>query len=422
MGIPFYFATLLKNHAGICTVLKKTKKVDFFGIDFNCLIHRYLEDAEPIKSVIKATQNILSRVCVGKTIYIALDGLVQYGKIVQQRYRRFKTKEYAHFDRNQISPDTPYMRELESELRKNFPSAIISSTQEAGEGEHKIFAEMRKEPRSSVCIYGLDADLILLSMFNSSPDFTLLRESSEFGDPNTEFSLLSIPRLVEQLPIPIDQYLPLCVLCFGNDFMPNLGLFSLREDGYARALEIFKKSGADLNTEDGRFKFLKMASEIETTVLQERIKLRRRPAEKAILGKDIHSFSRKYGLHILDGVHDMEPVAESFWKTFHWTMHYFKRNEVLNWDWVYPYPDAPLIQDLVQYYETQPEAGELNFKIINQLQFILPAKSLRIARRVVMFQDEFYSESRLQWMKRHDWEVKPYISLPWTNVTSVSLH
>jgi 5'-3' exonuclease len=314
------------------------------------------------------------------------------------------------------------MRELEKEIRIRFPYAILSSTQEPGEGEHKIFTEMKKTQRKRVCIYGLDADLILLSMFNSLPDFVLLRESSEFGDDETEFSVLSIPRLTEQLPIPIDQYLALCVLCFGNDFMPNLGMFSLREDGYARALNVYKRSGADLNTEEGRYKFLSLAKKEEIPVLEERVKLRRRPYEKAILGKNTSTFSKQYNLHILDGVQNIEPVIESFWKTFHWTMHYFKTNEVLDWDWVYPYADAPLVQDLTEFYETQPTKTELKFNIRNQLQFILPSKSLRKAKRRVLYQDEFYSETRLQWMKRHDWEVKPYMSLPWTNVTSICLH
>jgi 5'-3' exoribonuclease 1 len=170
-----------------------------------------------------------------------MDGLVPYGKMVQQRYRRFKIKEESEFDRNQISPDTPYMRELEQKIRSKFPDIILSSTQEPGEGEHKIFNELRKKERKSICVYGLDADLILLSMFNSSTEFTLLRESTEFNDKSSEFTLLSIPKLIEQLPIPLEQYLHLCVLCFGNDFMPNIGMFSLREDGYSRALDIFNK-------------------------------------------------------------------------------------------------------------------------------------------------------------------------------------
>ena len=345
-----------------------------------------------------------------------------------------KNDREGTFDRNQISPDTPYMRKLEKELSCRFPYVKISTTQEEGEGEHKIFTELKSIPeneREKICIYGLDADLILLSLFNAnlaSGEFSLLRESGEFNDPTlkgAEFSKMYINKLIDQLPIPIDQYLALSVLCFGNDFMPSLGIFSLREDGYARALDFYKCSGSpDLQTEEGRNKFLEYSKKQEIPILQERIRLRKRPEERAIVGKDIHSISRKYGLHILDGVENMEPVIEAFWKTFHWTMHYFKNNTVLNWNWVFPYPDAPLIQDLAEYYETDCEPGNLDYTITKQLQFILPLKCLKTTKRKSIFPDEIYTETRIPWMKNYDWEMKPAISLPWNpnyDLTSVSL-
>ena len=208
MGIPFYFASLIRNHPGI-TRIARDLQVDVLGIDFNCLIHRYLHVTDPIKSVLDALDHILKHTCRAKKVIIALDGLVPYGKIVQQRYRRFRIKDSEAFDKNQISPDTPYMRALEEEIRRRFPDVQLSPTQEPGEGEHKIFQEIKKIPeadRKSICIYGLDADLILLSLFNHklSAELTLLRESGEFNDPSlkqAEFSLLDIQKLILTLPM-----------------------------------------------------------------------------------------------------------------------------------------------------------------------------------------------------------------------------
>ena len=434
MGIPFYFASLSKAHKGIIQSVKKDQPltVDVFVIDFNCLIHRYLKDEDPYTSILDALQHIMDTVCKSKLVIITMDGLVPYAKIVQQRYRRFRVKEAELFDRNQISPDTPYMRSLEEAIRKRF-QVQLSPTQEPGEGEHKIFQEIKKIPeadRKSVCIYGLDADLILLSLFNHklSTELTLLRESGEFNDPSlkqAEFSLLDIQKLILTLPMDIEQYLTMSVLCFGNDFMPSLGIFSLREDGYGRALEYYTKSGKpDLTTEEGRATFLDYAAEKEIGVLKERIKLRKQPFERAIVGRAGDCISVKYGLHILDGVTNMEPVVDSFWKTFHWTMYYFKTNEVLDWGWVYPYPDAPLIQSIVELYETDSNPSPLNYKVTNQLQIILPSKSLHVAKRRVIYPDEFYEETRETWMKKYDWEMKPRISIPWNPsfaLTSVCL-
>lgn len=438
MGIPFYFASLSKSHKGIIDAVKKNipMEVDVFVVDFNCLIHRYIKDDNPIHSVLEALEYIMNNVCKSRQLIIAIDGLVPYAKIVQQRFRRMriKTDEQGVFDRNQISPDTPYMRELEVALRSKFPYAIINGTGIPGEGEHKLIHELQKLPsdqRRTISVYGLDADLILISLQHhalSNPHgMWLLRESAEFNDPKlkqAEFATLSIWKLLRELPMPIEQYIVLSILCFGNDFMPNLGMFSLREDGYDRALHMFSQAGnPNLLTTDGRQKFLQIASEKEIAILKERIGLRKRPEEKAILGKDSTLFSYKYGIHVLDGVTDMRPVVEAYWKTFHWTWHYFKTGNPMNWYWVYPYADAPLVTDIVQYAEctTCHEKG-LTFNVTRQLQFIMPHTSLRISKKRILYPDELHTETRNPWMKRHDWEMKPRISLPWNpeySLTSV---
>jgi len=419
MGIPFYFASLIRSHAGIVRTIKRIE-VDILAVDFNCFIHRYLKDEDPYQSIIKAFEYLVQNICFAQEIVIALDGLVPYAKIVQQRYRRMRPKsEIGIFDRNQISPGTPYMRELENQLKLRFPFAKISTTAEPGEGEHKLFNKIDTTSKR-VCVYGLDADLILICLKNSLPtnSLVLLRESSEFNDPSlkdAEFSILDLKMLLLEIPLEINQYLALSVICFGNDFMPNLGIFSLREGGYERALEFYKESGnPDLLTFEGRSAFLEYAGEREISIFKDIISRRKRPEEKAIMGKDGSNFSRRYGLHILDGVINMQPVVDAYWKTFHWTLFYFMNGYTNNWEWYYPYPDAPLITDILQYDESShPKLKELNYTIKNQLQFILPMSSLREAKRLKMFRDEVYHESRHPWMKRNDWEMKPRISLPW---------
>jgi 5'-3' exonuclease len=297
----------------------------------------------------------------------------------------------------------------------------------------KELQNLREHQRKSICIYGLDADLILIALQHhklSAPNtMWLLRESGEFNDPKlkeAEFATLSVWKLLTELPLPIDQYIVLCIMCFGNDFMPNLGMFSLREDGYDRAIHIYEQSDApDLTTIQGRNTFLTFSSERELKVLKERIALRKRPEEKGVIGKTDSLISKKYGLHILDGIRNMAPVVEAYWKTFHWTLYYFQKSEPMNWYWVYPYNDAPLLQDIVnlkeiEYNDIQP----VNFSVREQLSFIMPTKSLRLAKRLVKYPDELYQETRNPWMKRHDWEMKPRISLPWNpeyNLTTVTI-
>ena len=424
MGIPYYFVSLIRAHKNVVSRVRAKLQPDILAIDFNCLIHNYMDDARPIESVVEALLKLLDETCQPKLLYIAMDGLVPYGKIVQQRYRRFRTPEGAPiFDRNQISPGTPYMKELDQAVRARLPHAVVSSTDRPGEGEHKLFEWMKTleaPQRQNTVVYGLDADLILLSLTQTAlcPQLWLLRENPSFQSKVEGFSVLSVHALAGVLPIPPQRYVALCVLCFGNDFMPPLGMFSLREGGHERAVECYLQAGSpDLLTPAGRQAFLRAAATQEFKVYQQKIVARQNPAERAILSTDAKHFEARYNLHILDGVEDTRQVVHAFWKTFHWTLHYFYENECLDWNWVYPYAEAPLVSQIVRYEESVPAWSGLapQFTVTKQLQFILPQASLRRAHKRVMFPDEFYSEetdTRIPWMRKFQWECEPRISLP----------
>ena len=406
MGIPYYVASLVKQHKHIQKNVEKVES-DVLGIDFNCFIHTYLKSSNPIGSIVVALHEFLSTRVETKKVYIAFDGLVPMAKMVQQRYRRFRKSETTEeFDKHQISPGTPYMKELAKTLRFIFPDVIISDTLERGEGEHKIFQWLRTLPaeqRRSICIYGLDADLVLIALAQHTlGDIYLFRERPEEG-----FSTLSISGLKSVLPLNLEQYLRMSILCFGNDFMPNLPMFSLREDGYARALFYADKDTAH---KDERKVFLKRAKD----------------SDRRIISTDGHAIESRYACQMMDGVLDWEPVVHAFWKTFEWTLHYFKTSEVLDWEWYYPYPEAPLMTVLSEFDVLNTfdwECPEPRMTVEDQLQFILPSHSLSKTGLKPKYPDELYNEeteTRHPFMKRYAWECDPFISLPRGTLTSVS--
>ena len=404
MGIPFYVASLLRTHKHI---QKKCTRVDadVFALDFNCFIHTYLKSDNPVGSIVVALEEMMTTMIHAKRVYLAFDGLVPYSKMVQQRYRRMRRQEPADFDKHQISPGTPFMRDLADALRFLYPNIVISDTLEPGEGEHKMFRWFRTLPeneRKNICIYGLDADLVLISIAQSHlGNIQLLRET-----PDNDFATISVSAIKAVLPVDPETYVKMCILNFGNDFMPALGMFSLREEGYARALYYADKTTAGRD---------------EKKVLMKRAKT----SDRHIVAPDGYALESRYSVHVMDGVLNWEPVVHAFWKTYEWTYHYFTTSEVLDWRWYYPYPEAPLVETLDAYERPTSfswDCPEPDYTVDDQLQFILPSHSLNgIPQK---YPDELYDEqkeTRHPWMKRFAWECDPWVSLPW-ELTTVSAY
>lgn len=407
MGIPYYIASLLKAHKHIQQkCLPGTPlEVDCLGIDFNCFLHSYLRAENPVGSIVSAFHDLITDVVRAKKVFVAFDGVVPYAKIVQQRYRRMRRGETGDFDKHQISPGTPYMREVADTLRFIYPEVIISDTLEPGEGEHKIFTWLRSLPeseRKTTLIYGLDADLVVIALAQSDvSDIKLLREQ-ETG----EYQTLAIRGLRDILPTDVPTFVRMS-LQFGNDFLPNLAMFSLREDGYSRAVYHLQTPPTP---KDERNVLLKRAKD----------------SDRRIVAPDGLALEARVGCQLMDGVIDWEPVCYAYWKTCAWVYHYFTTSEVLDWDWVYPYPEAPLLTTLESY----PRPTEFDWgsptptlTVDCHLSYILPESSLVRAGYTPTYPDELYdeeTETRHPWMRRFAWECDPWVSIPFGSLTSVT--
>lgn len=214
---------------------------------------------------------------------MAVDGVAPRAKMNQQRGRRFRSAKdaetleqkarekgeelpkEARFDSNCITPGTVFMARLNEQLKffvqnkistdKLWQSCkvILSGHETPGEGEHKIMDYIRYmkshpnyNPNTRHCLYGLDADLIMLGLCTHEPHFSLLREEVRFGKKakrkNTPehitFYLLHLSLMREYLELeflPLKNSLPfgydmekiiddwvLMGFLVGNDFIPHL--------------------------------------------------------------------------------------------------------------------------------------------------------------------------------------------------------
>ena len=188
------------------------------------------------------------------------------------------------FDSNCITPGTVFMHRLNEQLKYYISkkisedsawrdvSVILSGYDTPGEGEHKIMEYIRNaksspnyNPNTRHCLYGLDADLIMLGLVSHEPHFVLLREEVKFGparkkapkETKQTFIMLHLSLLREylnyefkeldgklQFPFDFEKCLDDYVLLsyfIGNDFLPNLPDLHVNEGGMDLLFQIYKK-------------------------------------------------------------------------------------------------------------------------------------------------------------------------------------
>lgn len=298
MGIPKYFRYITTTFDSLLLKTNDTKvKIANLYFDMNCMIHpcvrnvtsnypalvkeyntlensnKFQNDSTLItnfeskvyKEIDDYLDKLIATVLPTQLIYLAIDGVAPRAKMEQQRVRRYRTVKQKKleeviynkhtvnkidFDTNCITPGTIFMFKLSVHLKKYINdkykelniNLILDDSQNKGEGEHKIIQYIKKYTSDEVnCIYGLDADLIMLSLCANS-DIYLLRETVHFGKVYTDsFLYFDVRSFGEQLfnnistrinenldesveldkQTIINDYVCLCFL-IGNDFLPHI--------------------------------------------------------------------------------------------------------------------------------------------------------------------------------------------------------
>jgi 5'-3' exoribonuclease 1 len=320
MGIPSYFSYIVKNHSRIIKKYEKNVlKVDNLYLDCNSIIYdayskMTFEKMDEtigltiIQQVIAKIEYYIGIVDPQKTVIIAFDGVAPVAKLEQQRQRRYKSAYQNEVSRQifkktatdvwntaAITPGTIFMSELNNMIAEHFSklatnkeskdthlNILVSGSNEAGEGEHKLFDYIRKNPEKHITettvIYGLDADLIMLSINHLpiSPSIYLFRETPHFIqslnselEPDANY-FLDIPELTtaiikhlnneqkdleETQTINYNKVYDYIFICFflGNDFLPHFPALNIRTGGADKMLNAYRATiKPDENLTDGK--------------------------------------------------------------------------------------------------------------------------------------------------------------------------
>ncbi|BDD58769.1 hypothetical protein MPDQ_001297 [Monascus purpureus] len=317
MGVPKFFRWLSERYPAISMLIAENRipEFDCLYLDMNGIIHncthkdsdsptfRMTEDKMFI-AIFNYIEHLYGKIKPKKLFFMAVDGVAPRAKMNQQRARRFRTaldaevaKEKAiregiempkedPFDSNCITPGTEFMARLTQQLKyfiskkvsedKDWQGVdiVLSGHEVPGEGEHKIMEYIRRAKAqpgydSNVrhCLYGLDADLIMLGLLSHDPHFCLLREEVTFGRQvqkkpkeleHQNFYLLHLCMVREYLELEfqelqqegafgfpfdmervIDDFI-LMAFFVGNDFLPNLPNLHINEGALALMFKIYK--------------------------------------------------------------------------------------------------------------------------------------------------------------------------------------
>ena len=185
------------------------------------------------------------------------------------------TRQLKYFINKKISEDSDWQG----------VEIVLSGHEVPGEGEHKIMeyirlAKAQPDYDANVrhCLYGLDADLIMLGLLSHDPHFSLLREEVTFGRQalkkskeleHQNFYLMHLCIVREYLELEFQELKELGTLEFpfdmerviddfilmaffvGNDFLPNLPNLHINEGALALMFKVYKsvlpKAGGYIN-------------------------------------------------------------------------------------------------------------------------------------------------------------------------------
>lgn len=400
----------------------------------NINVRLELIEKDIITNCINYTKFIISQVSP-ENIYLVIDGVAPRSKMNQQRERRYKSEflrqDIPLWDSNNITPGTRFMDKLIQELENfcNLNKYILSDSNDPGEGEHKIMKIINKSNKKTM-IYGLDADLIFLSILHKYSDQIILIRDNTFND-----TLTDIKKVIDFIDISclkgyiyndfnniikltkygnsnilkdklIDDYILICFL-LGNDFLEHLPSLYIKKNGIDTLMKAYSNAykGEYLiknnvintnflkdifyqlrNHETYFFKNYNSETFMESNLIENKfsnVNFYMDTKEDTLLDLKVVNYKQKYNLYY--GLNNLNDICLNYIEGLLWTFLYYKGHLHNNWSWYYNYHNSPFCSDLFEFIKNNEHAIQVEkinfikdvaFMPIKQLCLVLPKKSL----------------------------------------------
>lgn len=471
MGIPSYYRQLLQDVPELVIKQHPTDALSWLFMDYNGLIYHCLQRADVppysetnreewetafLEIVVSSTLWMIRQVAPTVGVFFAMDGVVPMAKMRQQRLRRFtsvwlrthdasqkaeKAEKTDRWDTNAITPGTVFMTRLRQRLERMIrehgtATWHLSSSDEPGEGEHKILSAWRTGAyQGSVAVYGLDADLIVLSLlgmetagrsqiwlFREEPPQAHSASPQEGGvgalrAPTMEWFSVHALRswlIREVAPASHRNFLlsyMMAMSFLGNDFLPRSIGLTLRQEGHSvliDALHLLLSQGTSLVCpdtleirEDGLLRLLRMFASQEEIHIAHALFQKQRQAryvDRVPLGDKDWPLTQNEEAFLLRGKDTLIPGWQELYRTtffpgqeisricseylygIQWNWAYYTgRYEEVCFNWYYPFTLPPLWTWLCA--ETCPsfprtvQVRVTDIRPVEQLAAVLPLES-----------------------------------------------
>jgi len=315
-----------------------------------------------------------------KVLYIAFDGVAPKAKIVHQRFSRYASSEKKIFDTVQITPGTTFIIKFHQNLKKIIEArqkdiGIIieySSYLVPGEGEHKLMEAVRsRKYEGNILIYGLDTDLILLTLLSGVRNIYLWKDQFM----NSKATILNVDKLYQFLQKDTSAVKDFLILLniIGNDFVPehpsidSLNTIISLIKRLLREIKLPIVVHNKINKDHLKLFFLRLAAEEERLLLNKLTlynelpdNMSLNPARFTMLENafsndklNFEKFRHDWYTRAKVGEDSLEEMVQNYIEGYSFVLNYYQSGEKkINLQWCYHFYSAPLFADIIKYYPT----------------------------------------------------------------------